>query len=57
MNFLFLFVASLFIPAKGLQHEFLRSFILRPWMLSNFSVQEPAVQNGPVTLSLYVDNW
>ena len=53
---LFTFLSSLQLTF-GLQHEFLRSFILRPWMLSNATVPEPNLQTGPVTLSLYVDNW
>jgi len=60
-NFSHIFVLCLAVTGLNyvlaMQPEFLRSFILRPWMLSNASVPDPPVQQGPVTLSLYVDNW
>ena len=39
--------------------DFIRSFLTRPWMLTNDSLNDPAVNkhSGQVTLSLYMDNW
>ena len=54
--------------AEPFEHEFVKSFLNRPSLLSNSSIlssfnqhnrNEPRVnlQNGRVTLSLYIDNW
>ncbi len=62
----FVFVLCLQILAFGIHKgqasftpEFIRSFLTRPWMLTNNSLNEPPVRksNGEVTLSLYLDNW
>ena len=39
------------------QPEFIRSFITRPWMLTNNSMNDPATEQNQDTLSIYTDNW
>jgi len=43
----------------ALQPEFIRSFLNRPWMLTNKSITDPVLdkQQNQATLSIYVDNW
>lgn len=54
------FLLCLLRCGASFQTEFVRSFITRPWMLSNASFQDPSPdfkQWNQATLSIYMDNW
>ena len=61
MRLLFLLFVSLLSIQSGLgfQPEFVRSFLARPWMLTNNSLHDPTPDKAwnQATLSIYVDNW
>lgn len=59
MRLVFLLVSLLSQSGLGFQTEFVRSFIARPWMLTNRSLHDPTPDKSwnQATLSIYLDNW
>ena len=59
MRLVLLLVSLLSQSGLGFQTEFVRSFIARPWMLTNRSLHDPTPDKSwnQATLSIYLDNW
>ena len=59
MRLVILLVSLLSQSGLGFQPEFVRSFLTRPWMLTNRSLHDPTSDKSwnQATLSIYLDNW
>ena len=59
MRLVILLVSLLSQSGLGFQPEFVRSFLTRPWMLTNRSLHDPTPNKSwnQATLSIYLDNW
>ena len=58
-SIVFLYLCLVSTSVHSFEPEFIRSFLSRPWMLTNNSMIDPALKKNwnQEILSIYLDNW